>query len=183
MNCSQCGVKIPIHVRIDGKKRNLKNRTKCLICLPFMGPRPKRSSSELKIEAAQKSRRYYQKWQNEHSQCIVTARRIKYRTAIISLVNKCQFCSYNKPDILIFHHLYNKSFGLNSRSFKFSLRNLIPELMKCVLVCPNCHSEIHKKFILTDLVTQKNEEFKIILNKICNLTWLDLKVGRFDVKG
>jgi hypothetical protein len=63
---------------------------------------------------------------------------------------KCNMCGYNKcTSALEFHHLdpsikeYNKdSRGLNRRR---SFENSKIELDKCILVCANCHREIHYK--------------------------------------
>lgn len=57
---------------------------------------------------------------------------------------KCQVCGYNKcTAALEFHHVNpeEKDFGISgcSRSFE----NLKAEVDKCVLVCSNCHKEIH----------------------------------------
>ncbi len=60
---------------------------------------------------------------------------------------KCSVCGYNKNlSALTFHHTdrKKKEFKLDMRSLsnrKFS--RIKDELSKCVLVCHNCHSEIH----------------------------------------
>lgn len=61
---------------------------------------------------------------------------------------KCQICGYNKcTRSLQFHHLdpNEKDFGI-SRGTK-SFEKLKPELDKCILVCANCHGEIHDGLI------------------------------------
>jgi predicted nucleic acid-binding Zn ribbon protein len=61
--------------------------------------------------------------------------------------SKCTKCGYNKNlAALAFHHLVpeEKKFKLDARTL--SNRALIKvrsELKKCVLLCHNCHSEIH----------------------------------------
>ena len=61
---------------------------------------------------------------------------------------KCQICGYNRcQDALDFHHLdpsqkdYNISVGTKS------FNTLKSEVDKCILVCANCHREIHAGFI------------------------------------
>ena len=57
---------------------------------------------------------------------------------------KCVICGYNKcVASLDFHHISDKSFGIGSRGFTRSWEILKPELDKCILVCRNCHGEIH----------------------------------------
>ena len=59
----------------------------------------------------------------------------------------CQCCGYNTSvKALAFHHLdpaeKDISFG-TARANPKSWSKLVEELRKCVLVCHNCHSEIH----------------------------------------
>lgn len=59
---------------------------------------------------------------------------------------RCQTCGYNKCDsALEFHHLDHKKkeFELSGLSVKFE--TIKPELDKCIMVCANCHREIHQK--------------------------------------
>jgi hypothetical protein len=57
--------------------------------------------------------------------------------------NKCLQCGYNKdPKILHFHHFGQKLFTISSSKSK-SLEELRIEANKCILLCPNCHAELH----------------------------------------
>jgi len=70
---------------------------------------------------------------------------IKYK-AIAYLGGKCCFCGYNRClSALDFHHIDEslKSFGLSQRGLTRSWERTKQELEKCVLVCANCHREIH----------------------------------------
>ena len=61
---------------------------------------------------------------------------------------KCIVCGYNKtPRALHFHHLdpSQKDFGISGSTKSFE--KLKPELDKCVLLCANCHSEVHDGLI------------------------------------
>lgn len=58
---------------------------------------------------------------------------------------KCSKCGYDKcAAALDFHHLdpTQKDFDI-SHSNKRSLESLKPELDKCILICANCHRELH----------------------------------------
>lgn len=60
--------------------------------------------------------------------------------------DKCALCGYNKTvSALEFHHIYpeQKSYGLSSSGNCHSLQKDLVEVQKCILVCANCHREIH----------------------------------------
>ena len=60
---------------------------------------------------------------------------------------KCEFCGYNKhPGILEFHHKdKNDKTDEVSRLTKSlkSIYTIKKEIEKCILICPNCHRELH----------------------------------------
>lgn len=62
---------------------------------------------------------------------------------------KCSICGYDKcMRALSFHHLdpNEKDFGISSGNTRSWKKTKI-ELDKCVLVCSNCHAEIHEGLI------------------------------------
>lgn len=66
---------------------------------------------------------------------------------IEAMGGKCQCCGYDKcASALAFHHLdpsiKEHSFG-ETRANPKSWKKITEELRKCILVCHNCHSEIH----------------------------------------
>ena len=61
---------------------------------------------------------------------------------------KCQFCGYDKCSrALQFHHINpeEKDFSISGKSVSFE--KLKDEVDKCMLVCSNCHAEIHDGLI------------------------------------
>lgn len=67
--------------------------------------------------------------------------------AIKLLGGKCSICGYNKcVDALEFHHKDStiKEFKLGSGN-TMSWKEYKSEALKCILVCSNCHKEIHYK--------------------------------------
>lgn len=59
---------------------------------------------------------------------------------------KCEICGYDKCiNALDFHHLNpeEKEFALNTANYNKSFDLLKKEVDKCILVCANCHREIH----------------------------------------
>lgn len=84
-------------------------------------------------------RRYYQDRQNER-------RRGNKIIFLEQFESKCSLCGYNKNTAALeFHHLdpKKKDFSLSSMDFSWSIERLRSEIDKCILVCANCHREIH----------------------------------------
>lgn len=63
---------------------------------------------------------------------------------------KCQVCGYDRcKRALSFHHKEpsQKDFGLSSRGLTRSWEKTKTEIDKCILVCANCHMEIHEGMV------------------------------------
>jgi DNA replicative helicase MCM subunit Mcm2 (Cdc46/Mcm family) len=59
---------------------------------------------------------------------------------------KCEKCGYNKClSALDFHHLEpeHKDFGISYKGITRKWESIKNEIDKCILVCANCHREIH----------------------------------------
>lgn len=74
---------------------------------------------------------------------------------------KCVFCGYCR-DIaaLDFHHLdeTQKDFGLSQKGLTRSWQKIQEELGKCILVCANCHREIHSGSIRVNMLSLEMKE-------------------------
>lgn len=62
---------------------------------------------------------------------------------------KCDLCGYRKhPEILDFHYRDRKdksqSINMLMKTLK-SIKMIKEEIEKCILICPNCHRELHLK--------------------------------------
>lgn len=58
----------------------------------------------------------------------------------------CQNCGYNKcRECLAFHHInqLEKRFSISGTKLHYKLLHLISEAKKCILICHNCHGEVH----------------------------------------
>lgn len=68
---------------------------------------------------------------------------------ILAHGGKCEICGYNKNIAAIeFHHLnpQEKEFQIDIRKFaNCELSKLEKELNKCMIVCSNCHRELHNE--------------------------------------
>jgi len=77
----------------------------------------------------------------------VTKRRKKIRQLAIEFKGgKCEVCGYGRcPEVLEFHHLDSskKDFGISLKGYTRGWKRVKEELKKCVLLCANCHREVH----------------------------------------
>src|SRR5438046_7331808 len=84
------------------------------------------------------------KKKNVH-RCNVRCR--KYKQILVDLLGgKCEKCGYNKClSALEFHHLDPNEKDFSVSDFKNShLEKMKVEVEKCILVCSNCHRELHE---------------------------------------
>ena len=61
---------------------------------------------------------------------------------------KCEKCGYDKCiDALEFHHKdpVLKDFSISGKGYTRSWKSVKEELDKCILLCANCHRELHAK--------------------------------------
>ncbi|MFZ5392085.1 MAG: hypothetical protein ACOZAR_02715 [Patescibacteria group bacterium] len=91
----------------------------------------------------------------------VSRRRKKLREMAIEYMGgQCQVCSYSKClHALEFHHIdsNDKEFGLSSRGLTRSWLKIKIELDKCLLLCANCHRELHAGMLQPSEVIQKGK--------------------------
>lgn len=75
---------------------------------------------------------------------------------------KCIRCGYNKClKALEFHHLNpsQKDFTISNDHFKLS--EAVEESKKCILLCSNCHKELHDNlWLIEELRLEEKEEVK-----------------------
>ncbi len=92
----------------------------------------------------------------EYLKMAVTRRRQKLRDMAREYKGgKCTICGYSKCGAALeFHHTNpkKKDFGLSVRGLTRSWTVIKKEIDKCVLVCANCHREVHV------VITQLPEE-------------------------
>lgn len=80
------------------------------------------------------------------SATISALRRAMKKEAVKRKGGKCEICGYDKCiDALTFHHIdaTEKDFGLAQSGNLHSWEEYLKEVNKCILVCANCHAEIH----------------------------------------
>lgn len=83
------------------------------------------------------------------SQSVVSWRKRTKQRLVEYKGGKCECCGYNRCiEALEFHHLNpsEKDFTISGTSKAFE--TLKKEVDKCIMVCSNCHKEIHVGIIL-----------------------------------
>jgi len=95
----------------------------------------------------------------------VRKRRKKIRQMAIEYKGgKCQLCGYNRcAEAMEFHHLNSsvKDFGISQKGYTRGWKKVQKELDKCVMLCANCHREIHTGLQLPrEIVVEKSGEFR-----------------------
>jgi len=162
-NCMKCENKIPNLIKIDGKTKNLSKRRYCLDCSPFGSHNTRSLHIKDKMNVCKECRKEYKPGHGKLKDICSTCYRLAYRNktkqkAIEYKGGCCSVCGYDKYiGSLQFHHVYpeDKSFIISNLSFnKFD--SLVDELDKCILVCSNCHGEIHAGLI--DAIKIFNEQ-------------------------
>jgi hypothetical protein len=81
----------------------------------------------------------------------VQKRRKKIRQMAIELAGgKCRICGYERcREALEFHHLQEggKDFSISDKGHSRSWDRVKSEVSKCILLCANCHREVHSGVI------------------------------------
>lgn len=106
------------------------------------------------------------------------AQRRKKLYAVKMLGGKCQICGYDKCiHALEFHHPnHDKKYSPSYIIMRWSWEKVKEELQKTILICANCHREIHYK----ELCTKIKREYKVILTKKCKICQKEYKTKRVN---
>lgn len=91
-------------------------------------------------------RRTYADRRDYLKQAVTKRRKMIRRKAIDHKGGRCEICGYDRcKEALEFHHLddESKDFGISSEGYTRSWDRVKQEIDKCILVCANCHRELH----------------------------------------
>ena len=157
-SCKNCGGYLPNNITIDGKTRNIQNRKYCLICSPFGQHNTKQihvpGALDEPLRMCKVCNKQYLgghgKYKDICPSCRVNENRKNKKKILVEYKGgKCIICNYSKTvTALEFHHIdpMIKSFTIAQKMNK-NIQILKSESDKCILVCSNCHSEIHEGLI------------------------------------
>ncbi|MDP8215475.1 MAG: HNH endonuclease signature motif containing protein [Candidatus Euphemobacter frigidus] len=95
----------------------------------------------------------------------VQKRRKKIRQMAVEYKGgRCSICGYNRcVEALEFHHLdpSRKDFGISDKGYTRSWEKVQEELDQCVILCANCHREVHADLQLPRVTAvEKSGEFR-----------------------
>lgn len=179
--CKKCNNQFPNRVEIEGKIRFLNKRKYCTNCSPFNeGNNRKIHLFNLSVKSKicpkcnteKQSSDFYR---SRHTDCLVayckscTKNQVKERQQQLKKMSVeykggcCVYCKYSKCiSALEFHHLDPKKKDFNiSKSRQTSFDKIKKELEKCILVCSNCHREIHAGLLKTSPVGLEPTTFSL----------------------
>lgn len=160
-NCKKCNALIPNTFKIDGKRHIINSRKYCLSCSPFKKHNTqkleKSNSSEKFCPRCKDTKpisKFYKRRNKEGgsvyckvctSEQTTERQRALKSKAIEYKGGKCTNCGYDKCNAaLTFHHLdpNQKEFTI-AHCAHTSFNKVKEELDKCILLCYNCHMELH----------------------------------------
>lgn len=167
--CLKCEKVIPNKIDINGQMKILSNRKYCFECSPFGQYNTRKvhpTQNKSVINICRICEKVYPAGHQQHKSicnaCRVTlSRQNKKIKAVEYMGGKCIICNYDKCiSALHFHHIdpNEKEFGFSSNLTK-SFDILKKELDKCIMVCSNCHCEIHSGMV--DIKMYIDLQFKI----------------------
>ena len=165
--CFKCEAKFPNKITIDGVTRNVQRRKYCLDCSPFGCHNTVKLHEPKKCDAAFRYcprcdssvpiNYFYKRRGKPHSSVYCKScttiqtieRQIKFKEFCVNYKGgACELCGYKKClAALEFHHKdpSKKDFAISKSRLKKMNDETMKELDKCLLLCANCHREIHNK--------------------------------------
>ena len=82
-------------------------------------------------------------------------RRLRLKKELVGFKGgKCKICGYSRCLVALdFHHIdeSKKEFELSQRDLTRTWKKIVDEARKCVLLCSNCHREVHSGLVVLDM--------------------------------
>jgi hypothetical protein len=169
--CKSCGEEFPDAYMHNGTYRNFSNRKYCATCRPIGAAKPIRPAkkrevleclvcakplkdSQRKFCSVQCKTHFHSSYPKQKDRAIIR------KLHLVELSGgACAICGYNKNITAFhFHHLdpSKKRFRMDSQAISNrSWQSILEEFEKCILLCGNCHAELHNPdLIYEDLKAQ-----------------------------
>jgi hypothetical protein len=162
--CKKCAKEFPVSKVINGKRRILNKRKFCLECSPFkrhntldLTKRTHALDDKLcaRCGIVKDASQFYKRRNGTgltaycklcHIEQTAERQRLFKQKCLEYKGGHCEICSYDRcVDALEFHHCdpSRKDFSISQAKFTTFDARVKGELDKCVLLCANCHREVH----------------------------------------
>ncbi len=138
----------PKNISKEKISENLRKTVKAIVNkasrLKISRPRFPSNKSSKRMPRKLIDKRYYKKNKNKIFEKKMTRRKILKKELVNLLGGKCKICGYNKSAVALdFHHIKEKDICMTTLLKNNSKKKLLKEAKKCVLLCANCHRELH----------------------------------------
>jgi hypothetical protein len=150
--CQKCQQDFANRPIIDGKQRDITYRKYCLECSPFRSHNTRRLEDEpilYKCKYCGEDCTIRRKQTHKNMtcrRCYIKIKRDEKKAQLLEAAGgQCAICGYNRCSrALSFHHRdpEHKSFAIGLM-MSLSIEKLLAESEKCILLCHNCHCEVH----------------------------------------
>lgn len=103
-----------------------------------------------KTEAGKRAQRNYYLRNKGKVNKITSDFRMKRRAWLNTLKKECVICGEKDPICLDFHHKNpeTKVSSVGNMISTHSMKNILAELEKCIVVCANCHRKLHNRQVI-----------------------------------
>jgi len=101
----------------------------------------------------------------EAENAVLKKQKYKYK-AVLQKGGKCEICGYDKNvGALEFHHIDPSTKSFTISDTQHSWEDTLKELDKCILICANCHREIHNPLATFENIERILEEHNKKISK------------------
>lgn len=145
MICNKCGNYFSSRLKLeDGKSVILTRRKTCYKCFPYI---PRTENSQYIVDDNSRICKVCKNTvikDKTKGYICNKCYKLKIKKLLVEYKGgKCIKCGYDKClRALSFHHIRDKKFTISQ--YKFGLEKMKEEVDKCLLLCANCHMELHE---------------------------------------